>query len=417
MTSRRNSLAALAAILLLAISLVTPAAVAQEIQRIAAIVNDEVISGFDLERRVELIIRSTESVDSPEARQRLRPEALDILIDEKLRLQAARQLNLAVNERDIARAVSNLERQNNVPPGGFDDFLRANGYDRESLMQQVRAEIAWGKFLRRRATPISDDEIDEELARLEADIGKPEFLISEIYLPVAAAPDEVEIQRLAQELVTQIDGGSAFGAVARQFSRGATANEGGRVGWIKADQLADELARVVDTLEPGARSDPIRTLGGYYIIRLHNKRRFGVADPKSARMRLMQITIAVADADGSRSRRLAEEFRAATEGCPAIAGAVEGHDGVEQGDLGTLAIGQLSEAIRAAVNDLPDGKLSAPIDLDDSLMLLMVCERERQEIRKPDRERVLAQLSRRQLFKLSQRFIRDLRRDALVEYR
>ena len=417
MTSRRNSLAALAAILLLAISLVTSAAVAQEIQRIAAIVNDEVISGFDLERRVELIIRSTESVDSPEARQRLRPEALDILIDEKLRLQAAKQLNLAVNERDIARAVSNLERQNNVPPGGFDDFLRANGYDRESLMQQVRAEIAWGKFLRRRATPISDDEIDEELARLEADIGKPEFLISEIYLPVAAAPDEVEIQRLAQELVTQIDGGSAFGAVASQFSRGATANEGGRVGWIKADQLAGELAQVVDTLEPGARSDPIRTLGGYYIIRLHNKRRFGVADPRSAQMRLMQITIAVADGDASRSRRLAEEFRAATEGCPAIAGAVEGHDGVEQGDLGTLAIGQLSEAIQAAVNDLPDGKLSAPIDLGDSLMLLMVCERERQEIRKPDREQVLSQLSRRQLFKLSQRFIRDLRRDALVEYR
>ncbi len=415
MTRQHTSFAVLAILLLFPFASIPVGA--QEIQRIAAIVNDEVISGFDLERRVELIIRSTEAPDSAEGRQRLRPKALDILIDEKLRLQAAVRVNLDVNDRDMARAVRRLEAQNNVPEGGFDDFLRANGFDRDSLMQQVRAEIAWGKFLRHRVAPVSDDEIDEELERLEADIGKPEFLISEIFLPVASAADEAEIQRLARDLATQIDGGATFGAIARQYSRGATANEGGRIGWIKADQLADELARAIQTLESKGHSEPIRTLGGYYIIMLHGQRRFLMPDPKAARLRLRQVSINVPDGGGAAARRLAENLRATTEGCDDIAGAAKSHEGVSETDLGKLAIGQLSEAIRQAVGQLPDGRLSAPIDLGDSLMLLMVCERERQVTELPGRENVMAALGRRKLHKLSQRFIRDLRRDALVEYR
>ncbi len=395
-----------------------PSGGAQEVQRIAAIVNDEVISGFDLERRVELIIRSTQAVDSLQARQRLRPKALGILIDEKLRIQAAARLNLRVSDRDMAQAVRRLERQNDVPEGEFDNFMQANGFDRDSLLQQMRAEIAWGKFLRRQATPVSDDEVDEELSRLQADIGKPEYLISEIFLPVASASNEAEIQRLARELVAQLDGGSAFGAIARQYSRGATAHDGGRVGWIKVDQLADELAKAVRTLPPGGRSEPIRTLGGYYILQLQRQRRFLVADASQARVRLRQVSITVSrSGKAGAARRLAEELRASVRGCAAITGAVQARDDAVADDLGTLPLAQLSPQIQSAIKQLPVGRFSAPIELSDLVLLLMVCEREQQSTKLPERDDVAAELGRRQLHKLSQRFIRDLRRDAMVEYR
>ena len=177
------------------------------------------------------------------------------------------------------------------------------------------------------------------------------------------------------------------------------------------------MVKAIQSLPPGGHSTPIRTLGGYYIIKLHNQRRFLVPDPNAARLRLRQVSITIADGGGAAARKVADDLRASIKGCAAIAGAVQGREGITEDDLGTLAIGQLSAAIRQAVNDLPDGQLSATIDLGDLLMLLMVCERERQVTELPGREAVLAELGRRQLHKLSQRFIRDLRRDALVEYR
>ena len=247
--------------IVLAASLVAPAraAVGQEVQRIAAIVNDDVISGYDLERRVELVIRSTRMKDNPDARRQLRAKVLENLIDEKLQLQAAERLNIQVTERDIAVAVASLERQNNITPGRFDDFIRQLGIDRDSLMQQIRARLAWNKVLSRKLPPIPEDEVDEAMRQLEAEIGKPEYRISEIYLPVDTPERESDIRQSASELYRQIGGGVPFPAAAREFSSGVTAASGGQVGWVKSDQLGPEIGQALAQMQIGDVSPPIRT--------------------------------------------------------------------------------------------------------------------------------------------------------------
>ena len=269
-----------------------PPATAQQVQRIAAIVNDEVVSGFDVEQRIDMVIRSTRLRNTPETRRRLRQQVLRGLIDETLQLQAAQRNNISVSEADLQRAYGVLERQNRLEAGRLPEFLRANGLSQEALARQLRAEIAWSKLVRRRLQPsvsIGEDEVNEVLDRLQANADLPETRLSEILLPVDSPEKEEETLRNALRLVQQLREGAPFDAVAREFSRGATANNGGEIGWVQPGQLAEELDRTVAALAIGAVSEPVRATGGYYIIRLHERRNIAGDDPLETKLSLKQM--------------------------------------------------------------------------------------------------------------------------------
>lgn len=399
----------------------TSAAVAQEVQRIAAIVNDDVISGYDLERRVELVIRSTKMADSPETRRQLRAKVLELLIDEKLQLQAAARLNIQVSDKEMDEAIARLEHRNHVPAGRFDDFVRSMGVDKDSLMQQIRAQLAWNKVLLRNLPTIPDEEVDEAMQKLEANVGKPEYRVSEIFLPTDASADERTVLETARDLRTQIQGGVPFGSAAREFSRGATAADGGEVGWVKPDQLGREIGRVLAEMQIGEVSEPIREPNGYYLIQLHERRRFMAADPSEIKVALRQVLFAVPEGAGrsavGAAERKARDFAAKAGGCGELEASAAGDDGADYIDLGTLAMGQLAADIRAAVQSLPVDQFSQPVVGPPGVMLFMVCKRTEPDEEGLDRGAVLEDLTRQRLAQIAQRQIRDLRRDALVEYR
>jgi peptidyl-prolyl cis-trans isomerase SurA len=163
----------LAMALALLLALAAPAA-AQQVQAIAAIVNDQVISAFDVEQRTRLVIASTRLRDTPENRRRIRGQVLRNLIDETLQLQEAQRAGISVQGADVKRAFATLEQQNNMPPGGLVRFLEQAGIAQETLERQITSEIAWGRLIGRRISPtitIGDEEIDETLARLQSSRG------------------------------------------------------------------------------------------------------------------------------------------------------------------------------------------------------------------------------------------------------
>lgn len=410
-------------VIALAANLVAPAsaAVGQEVQRIAAIVNDDVISGYDLERRVELVIRSAQMQDTAEVRRQLRPKVLEDLIDEKLQMQAADRLNITVSEQDMAAAVASLERQNNVPAGRFDDFIRHLGIDRDSLMQQIRTRLAWNKVLSRKLAPIPEEEIDEEMRHLETEVGKPEYRISEIYIPTNAPDREDEARQTAARLLDQINGGASFAAAARQFSSGATAARGGVVGWVKPDQLSPEIKQGLAHLQIGEVSQPIRTPIGYYLIKLHDRRHFMASDPSDIKLHLRQVMFSLPEGAGQpqidEAQRRARDFAAAATGCNELeerAAKVEDADYV---DLGILGLTQLATSIRSAVKTLPVNRFSEPVVVPAGVALFMVCNRDEPKNDGLTRNAVVEEMMQKRLSRLAQRYIRDLRRDALVEYR
>ena len=137
---------------------------AQSVQRIAAIVNDEIISAYDLESRMKLVIMSTKLPDTQEVRQRISVQILRTLIDEQLQMQEAKRSRISVSKRDMRRAKSMIEQQNKLPQNSLDHVLQKDGIPLEAMEEQVRVGIAWRKLLSRKLRPrvtIGEEEIDE----------------------------------------------------------------------------------------------------------------------------------------------------------------------------------------------------------------------------------------------------------------
>src|SRR5437016_5996282 len=254
-----------------------PASPAPEI-KIAAVVNDEVISVFDLVSRMRLVMNSSNIPDSPETRQRIGTQVLRGLIDEKLELQEAKRKSITASDSEINNALLLIEKQNNMKPGQLNEFMKARGIDRGGLVDQVTASIVWAKLVRRMAAQtvdINDEEIEENLKRVKEHAGEPQSHVAEIFLAVDNPAQDEEVRRLAERLTQQMKQGSRFSAVAQQFSQSATAAVGGDIGWVRPDQLSPELGKAVAALPVGALSPPIRAGGGYYLVLVVDRRSGG----------------------------------------------------------------------------------------------------------------------------------------------
>ena len=411
--------------LLVAAAIAAPtAALSQSEQRIAAIVNDEVISLRDLRQRIRMVVFSSGIEDTADARRRVARQVLRTLIDERLQLQEAKKWNVTASEDDIGRSVADIEKRNGMEPGSLPSIFRRNGVSFESLRAQMRSRVAWSRLVNRRLAPridIGAEEVDEVLARLEASRGENTYRLWEIFLSVNSPDEEASIRETAERLVEQVRGGARFSALARQFSQAATAAVGGDLGWTPRSQLDPEIAAAVDRLAPGEVLDPIRTISGFRIVTLGGKRRIAATDPNRAELDLKQIFIPVPndeDPAGLRTRTDAARSEGdAIEGCENLSAAAQRLGAEAPQDLGKVRLADLSAEVRRHVADVPVGKASEPIGTPGGLVLMVVCGRTLPKSDLPSRETVTEQLRLQRLDLAVQRYLRDLRSAAIVDVR
>ena len=271
-----------------------PAEAQEDVQRIAAVVNDQVVSAFDLSGRIRLTIVSSGLEDTPEIRARLTPQILRTLIDEALEVEEAKRLNITVSTAEIQQALARIAKQNDMTDDQFSAFLKQTGIPLSTVVAQVRAGISWSKIVAQKIRPtieIGDDQVEEYIDRLKADKDKPEFRLQEIFLSVDSPQQEDEVRRTAERLADQIKRGANFTAVARQFSQSATAAVGGDLGWVEEGALEPELQKAVDQLKVGEISAPIRTVAGYHLILLRDKRKSAGAAPDNTVLKIQHLFI------------------------------------------------------------------------------------------------------------------------------
>lgn len=402
-------------------AVVQPPAAGPPEMRIAAVVNDEVISMFDLVSRVRMVMISSNIPDTAENRKRLQPQVLRQLIDEKLELEEAKRQNVRATDAETSAALSQIEKQNNMKAGQLNEFLQARGLDRTALVDQLTASIVWAKLVRRMASQtieISDDEIDAEMKQLKAHANDPESRVAEIFLSVDNPAQEAEIKQLAERLSQEMRQGARFSAVARQFSKSASAAVGGDLGWLRPNQLPPELGKVVAGLQPGQLSPPIRAGGGYYLL-LVVERRNGALGTPDPTYNIVQVVFPfperASEAVRATAIREAESVRAAGKDCPSML-AIGKQKAPRLSSEGKLAASQISPKMRAIVDALPVGKPSEPIVQKNGVGVIMVCSKT-----KPDgkitRDEVTESLLKERLDAVARRYLQDLRRNAYVDVR
>jgi peptidyl-prolyl cis-trans isomerase SurA len=393
--------------------------------RIAAVVNDNVISTSDVEARIEMAFLSSGLPDTPEVRQRLLLQILRSLIDEQLELQEAKKLDITISNDDIDKAMDHIAHDNNIPGGDMKAYLAAHGVPSSALASQIRASMAWNKVIQRELRPhvdVGDDEVDAVIERTRANAGKEEFLVGEIFLAVDSPKDEEQVKQFAENLSQQLKQGGSFVAIARQFSQSASAATGGDIGWIEEGVLPPELNRALSSMQNGEISEPVRAASGYYILGLRDKRTItlGGGDAGETTVELQQA-FRPFDASGSDSsgaiQKEADDIRSAITDCVDLQGHLAGQfPNWHWQDLGTVKMSTAPSWIVDKIHSLPVGKASDALLTDKGALVLFVCSRKMPE-GKVDREAILNQIGTEKLELQARRLLRDLRREAYLDIR
>ena len=390
-----------------------------------AVVNGAVITDTDINQRVALLLAANEREITDEEMLRVRMQVLRNLIDETLQIQAAAAQDLAVSPGEVAQTYARVAAQNfDQDPTRMDAHLRSIGSSPESLKRQITGEIAWNNLLRRNVAPfvnVSADEVNELIQRLEASRGTDEYRIGEIFL--AATPEtEAAVEANANKIVEQLRQGGSFVAYARQFSQASTAAVGGDLGWIKLPQLKNaQLEAVASEMSSGQLVGPVRIPGGFSILYLIDKRQVLTADPRDAMLSLKQIQISF---EPGTSQEVAQQRVAAfTEGVKTIRGCGDAENSAAR--LGAtvvtndqIRVRALPEALQSILLQLQLGQSTPPFgSFEEGVRVLMLCGRDDPKVAEgPSFDQVMGQLEDDRIEKRAQRYLRDLRNDAYIEY-
>lgn len=410
--------------LVFALGLLSPAANAEMLGSIAAVVNEEAVTASDLDSRLSLGLLASGLPDTTDARDRLRAQVLRTLIDERIRLQEATRLGIEPTDNAIAEGVSTIATQNNIGVDAMITLFAQSGIPLATLQDQVRSTLAWNELVSRRlgsGIQISESDIDEVIARIEGNRGSSEFLLAEIVLPVADRQSEAEVSTFANEIVSQIRGGASFAAIARQFSAAAGADSGGDLGWVLEGGFSPEVEQALANLSAGQLSEPIRTVTGYSIYLVRQKRRVLAGNPADTTVTLRRLAVPFAPGITADKRqeltREAEEFRASVNGCQTLREQNEILEIGEIEDMGSGKVSDLGARIRDEVADLPIGTPSAMDEFPTGVVFYMVCDRDVPGANLPERNDIARDLTNEQLDRLQRRYLRDLRNAAYIEVR
>lgn len=431
----------------LTLSLVHPVS-ADSVQRAAAVVNGVIISTYDLDQRVRMVLSTTGGAQNAAAQQRMRESVLRTLIDEILQLKEAERVKLKISEKDVDDALDRIAQQNNTSRDSILKSLAANGIDPATLRVQIRAEVAWSQIVEGALAPrvkITDADVDAEMARIQAGASKPQFLASEIFISVDGPQDEGRARRTIEQIFQQLQTGTNFQQLAQQFSESATGARGGDLGWVQDEDVPREVWTEMQRMRVQTVSPPIRTQNGWYLIALRDKMRpAGSADEKppappgrpagvpSGSVKLKRIVMGVPpkmNADQERAYMAsAMQLRQAIKGCQGLEDFLKPIRGIALVDLPVLPIKDLAPEIRSIVQGLNPSDVSQPFfskEGEQNLMnMLVVCgDRPRVDyvatraFEMPTREEVGNRMFNQELTVMARRYMRDLRRDASIEIR
>ena len=390
---------------------------AREVEGIAAIVNDEVISKFDVDQRVNLFLVTSGIERTPQNIDGLRRQVLRTLIQEKLQLQEARDSEIEISRAEINAAMQDMASGTNRSLDEVEKFLKENNVHIRTMEDQIEAELAWNRFVRGRfggQVSIGELEIDETLERAEAAMNQDRVNISEILL---LANNQLDGQRLmseAAQIVQQLRAGINFGAVARQFSAASSSASGGNLGWIPVNQLDENIVPIIENMAAGDISDPIETSAGIYIVQLNSKQQSGGIDPMRNLFDLLIITYDVAT-EGHLAKL--ESLRDSFTTCKNTEAKAKEMDARNVTRTGQVELRRFPKNLQSEISTTEAGQVIGPKKNEKIAEMVVVCDRKDDQGATISRDAIENNLYSQRLAIMARRHLRELRRDSIVEYR
>tara|TARA_B100001142_G_scaffold110839_1_gene112836 strand:- start:1452 stop:2651 length:1200 start_codon:yes stop_codon:yes gene_type:complete len=386
----------------------------QDIQAISAIVNDEVISRYDVQQRVQLIVSTSGIKPTQENISRLEAQALRSLVNEKIQLQEAEKLDVPSSEQEVGLMLERIANGSQMSGEEILELINSQGVRPDTLLNQIRAELLWNKIVRGRYgsyVNVNDDEVSIVYDRTIESIGRDQFEISEIFLGYEDSKEEEEANILANRLVEQLREGASFSAVAQQFSQSSTSGQGGYIGWVAEGQLDNEVINAIKNLDKDGISNPINSTGGYYIIRLNDITKAGGKNPLRNQYDLVSIIFNKENIQDANN--FAKEFIS----CKRIDSLTEKYNEKEVNYIGKRILSELPSDLHEELLNKDAGETLNIREIGDNINLILICDRKDDIGIQVSRESIEENIYSQKIGMMSRRYLRDLRRDAVIEYR
>jgi peptidyl-prolyl cis-trans isomerase SurA len=388
-----------------------------------AIVNGDVITQTDVEHRLALLAIANGGRIPPEEADSLRQQVLRNLIDETLQIQAAKAEKIEVKPSDIDATVKRVAANVKQTPEQLATYLQANGSSIRSLRRQIEGEIAWQRLQRAKiesGVSVGEDEVKAVLDKLTASKGTEEYRVGEIFLSATPAT-EAQTLANANKILEQLRNGASFAGYARQYSEASTAAVGGDLGWVRPEQLPVPLATALRTMTPGTVSNPIPVAGGVSILAVQDTRKILTRDPRDAVLSLKQVSISFPKGTAQQAAEpIVARFAEAARNVGGCGGAdkiaAEFHGEVVQQD--GVKMRDLPAALQQMMLQMQVGQATQPFgSLDEGVRTLVICGRDEVDPTAPSYDEVYSQLNEERVNSRARRYLRDLRRDAVIEFR
>ena len=381
---------------------------------VIAVVNDKVITTYDVRQRMRLMILNAGGRINPQLLPQLQRQAVKDLVEEQLKIQEAKEFDLTATSEEIDSQVAGIAAQNGLSADQMKEKLEEDGVSVNSLRNQMAASIVWPRLVSGRygkRVRVDDSEVDAVMQRLHDDATHEQFLLSEICIPVPSPDQQQAYYQASLQLIEQLRKGVPFAVIAQQFSACTTAAAGGNMGWTRTGELPPEIAAAVKILPVGAVTNPIPSEGAFKILAVRDKREAVKQGEKSWTLTYASAPLSV----GRAAARSSLEKLATAEACP-------GGQALRQ-DLGpnvdvalveNAKLSDIDERFTSAIEDLRRGDLSAPVEAEGALHEVYICSVD-EGLGIPPRGEIEEKLYSRQLERIAQQYLRDVRRKSTVD--
>lgn len=394
--------------------------------QILAVINGQVLTQRDVNNRAKLFVLSTGLPISPEIMNRMRGQIIHQLIDERLKTQEILRRHINVEPDQIAGAISNIEQRNGMPKNALRDRLASDGVSLTTLIDQIRVQIGWMQVLREKLGEegrITATQISQREQALQAEQGRPQYFMSEIFVPVADPRHDENELAFTKTIISQLREGAPFPIVAAQFSQAQSALDGGSMGWVQEDNLDPQVVNIVRQMPIGAISNPIQVAGGFVIATVQSKRVVG-----KQMGTLLDLRQAFFPFDAPLNpQNPTEQQRAALQKATTAVQTVHSCDAMEAlnkslgekrpSNPGSQILERLMPQMKAVLEALPPNKVSRPLVSMDGIALLMVCNRQQKNLAQQSPSEIADQLMNERVEQASRQLQRDLQRRAIIEMR
>lgn len=385
--------------------------------KIAAVVNDKIITTKDLEERMRMMIRTDLSAIPQEQLPKIRQDILRQMIDEKLQLEITTNAGIKISSQDVENAIKYMEEQNQMAAGSVNTELKEKGISQKTIQDHFGAKIAWSRLIGyyRDTIEVGKKELNEKIQ--SEDDGERKYLLAELVFPFDSPMEENAAQEQAFQALARVRQGDHFSQVAYEMSQTPSAASGGDIGWIKESQCESSIKDTLETLKPGELSNPIKTHEAYKVVLLRNTR-----EPSNTALTLVarqlevkldpKLTATQRDEERNRLDGLFETL----EGCQQFDKVEEQLDG-NMNIYKDVSLPDLSEDLQKALKNLPIGKASNGYLSDDSIVYFMVCRRSMETVQPVNQAEKTDAIVNHRLSAFAEQKLRDLRRVAAIDIR